>query len=164
MEGKLEKVSTNISRFKTRSLLRRFSIAVLIIGISLSCDSDLSDDAIPYTAFPDLVINLTQPSYNDLNTLGWMYFNDIGTRGVIVYKVNATTYRAFERNCSYRPNDACATVGVHSSNLYMEDACCGSIFSLSDGMPTNGPAWRNLRQYATFLSGSTLTVTDEVVQ
>ena len=149
-----------------QAVARFISCIVLVSFISLfSCDSSLSDDPIPYTPFPDLVINLTQSSYNNLNSLGWVYLapSEAGTRGVILYKLNATTYLAFERNCSYQPNDACATVDVHSSNLYMLDACCNSTFRFSDGAPTGGPAWRNLRQYSTSLNGSTLTITDEIV-
>ncbi|MCK6616983.1 MAG: hypothetical protein L6Q51_05005 [Cyclobacteriaceae bacterium] len=97
-----------------------------------------------------------------LNTDGnSKYFNG-GVRGIIVHRVNASTYRAFERNCSFQPNEACATVGVHVSTLFMEDSCCGSTFNFN-GDPTGGPAWRPLRQYQTILSGNELTITDEVV-
>jgi hypothetical protein len=159
MVEKPEKAFTNIRRIK---LAVAFLIAATVIVAG--CDSDLSDDPIPYDPFSPLLIDLTLPSNNDLQTIGWKAYNDIGVRGVIVYKLNATTYLAYERNCSYQPNDACATVDVHSSNLYMIDACCGSTFNFSAGTPTSGPAWRNLRQYITTLNGSRLTVTDEFVE
>lgn len=159
MVEKLEKAFTNIKRIK---LTAAFLIAAIIIVTG--CDSDLSDDPIPYVPFTPLIVELTLPSNNNLQTLGWKAFDDIGVRGVIVYKLNATTYLAYERNCSYQPNDACATVDVHSSNLYMIDACCGSTFNLSGGVPTSGPAWRNLRQYITALNGSRLTIYDEFVE
>jgi hypothetical protein len=162
MEEKQAKASTNI-----KSLSGVVINAMLFFGCLLllsSCDSDLSDDPIPYQPFPALSIQLTLPSNNALNTLGWMAFDDAGIKGIIVYRLSSTTYLAYERNCSYHPNDACATVDVHSSNLYMLDACCGSAFNFADGQPRSGPAWRPLRQYITSLNGSTLTITDEILQ
>ncbi|HNP96083.1 MAG TPA: hypothetical protein PKJ63_10655, partial [Cyclobacteriaceae bacterium] len=61
------------------------------------------------------------------------------------------------------PNEACATVEVHSSGLFMIDPCCGSSFSFEDGMPSGGPAWRPLRQYRTQFDGGVLTVTEEIL-
>jgi len=82
---------------------------------------------------------------------------------VILYRSNASSFLAFERNCTYHPNEACATVNVHSSHLYMTDPCCGSSFSFTDGTPTGGVAWRPLRQYRTVVNGGLITVTDEIL-
>src|SRR5688572_18468381 len=112
---------------------------ILFLSFLISCSPDLSDDAIPSVVFQDIVINLSLPEYNSLNTKGYQYLSE-GVRGIIVYRINATTYYAFERTCSYQPNNACATVDVHSSGLYLMDSCCGSTFN-SVGEPTGGPAW-----------------------
>ena len=88
-------------------------------------------------------------------------FSGGGVRGIIVYRTNSTSYNAFERNCSYHPNDACATVNVHNSGLYMTDPCCASTFDFLDGNPSGGIAWRPLRRYRTQLNGLTLSITDE---
>jgi nitrite reductase/ring-hydroxylating ferredoxin subunit len=129
----------------------------------LSCKSDLSDDAIPFVAFADLVINLSAPEFQPLAVNGgFKDIGSIGVRGVFVYRRDAGTYIAYERNCSYHPNEACATVNVHSSNLYLVDPCCNSTFSFTDGSPTGGIAWRPLRIYTTSLMGTQLTITDEI--
>jgi hypothetical protein len=52
---------------------------------------------------------------------------------------------------------------VHSSKLYLIDDSCGSSFSLEEGTPTGGPAWRPLRQYRTILANNFLTITDEAI-
>ena len=135
---------------------------LLISIILLGCTPDLSDDAIPFLAFPDIVINLTLPSYNALTVNGGHKNISGGVRGIIIYRAGSGTFYAFEQNCSYHPNDACATVEVHSSGLYMNDTCCGSTFDFN-GNPMGGAAWRPLRQYETSLDGSTLTITDSVV-
>ena len=148
----------NGSRFI--SFLGRFLLAGFMM---LACKSDLSDDAIPFVAFADLVINLSAPEFQPLAVNGgYKDIGSIGVRGVFVYRRDAATYIAYERNCSYHPNEACATVNVHSSNLYMVDPCCNSTFSFTDGTPTGGIAWRPLRIYTTSLAGTQLTITDEI--
>jgi nitrite reductase/ring-hydroxylating ferredoxin subunit len=136
----------------------------LILFVLLGCTPDLSDDPIPIIPFVDVVINLSLPEYLSLQTNGGSKeLSAGGVRGIIVYRINASSYIAYERNCSYRPNEACATVNVHSSGLFMIDPCCNSSFSFTDGTPTGGPAWRPLQRYRTQLSGTTLTISDEII-
>jgi nitrite reductase/ring-hydroxylating ferredoxin subunit len=127
----------------------------------------MSDDAIPILAFPPIVINLNLPDYNTLKSDGGykvLSSSVGGVQGIIIYRVNASTYMAYERNCSYQPNNACATVEVDPSGLFMKDPCCGSSFSLTTGQPTGSPAWRPLRQYQTSLVNSDLSITDDIVE
>lgn len=146
-----------------RRLIKR-AVFFGLLGLGLSCQPDLSDDPIPVVAFPPYVISLSLPEYLPLaSNGGYKEINSIGVRGVIVYRLDAATYLAYERNCSFRPNDACATVNVHSSSLYLFDPCCNSSFSFTSGNPTGGVATRPLRQYAADLVGTQLTITDEIV-
>ena len=138
-------------------------LTILLTALLLCCTPDLFDDPIPIVFFQPVEINLALPQYTDLNTVGYIYISgNAGVRGIILHKKNASTYLAFERNCSYQPNQACATVNVHTSSLFMEDVCCNSTFSW-DGLPTGGIAWRPLRQYQTILNGNQLTITDEIL-
>jgi nitrite reductase/ring-hydroxylating ferredoxin subunit len=121
----------------------------------------LYDDPIPEGFFPDIIINLSFPEYAALNSDGNAINIDGGVRGIVLYRKSALIYIAYERNCSFHPNDACATIEVHSSKLFLIDTCCGSSFDLDEGSPTGGPAWRPLRKYRTFLDGTNLTITSE---
>lgn len=144
--------------------MRKIFVLCSMLCIAFSCNSDLQDDAIPVTPFNDIQLNLSLPDYSALlSTGGYKAISTGGTRGIILYRINSSSVLAFERNCSYQPLNACATVDVHSSGLYMNDACCGSSFRWDDGTPTGGPAWRPLIQYATNFNGSQLTITDQVV-
>lgn len=144
-------------------LIAAIAVALTLITQFNACTPDLSDDEIPYLAFQDITINLNLPAYTSLATVGgYKYLNDGGVKGLIVYRSGASTYVVFERNCSYTPNEACATVEVHSSSLYMHDPCCGSMFRFPDGEPNGGIAWRPLRQYVSYYNNQTLTITDEV--
>lgn len=135
----------------------------MLLLLLTTCKPDLSDDPIPAAFFDDISINLNLPAYNALKSNGgYMYLSE-GVRGIILYRKNETTYLAFERNCSYKPNQACSTVEVHSSGLYMTDPCCQSIFNFETGDATGGPAWRPLLQYTTALQGSMLVIKDEPI-
>jgi nitrite reductase/ring-hydroxylating ferredoxin subunit len=141
----------------------RVSIILFLLALS-SCEPQVTDDPIPWLSFPEILINLGLPEFNSLRQDGGIKeINDGGVRGIIVYRVNAYTYHAYERNCSFQPNSAGATVNVHSSKLYLIDDSCGSSFSLEEGTPTGGPAWRPLRQYRTILANNFLTITDEAI-
>jgi hypothetical protein len=142
--------------------LQRGVSFISILFLTLSCNPDLVDDPIPHGNFPDIIITLSNyPSL--ISDGGYILINDGGVRGIILYRKNISMYLAFERNCTFQPGDACATVDIHSSTLFMQDTCCGSSFNF-DGIPTGGPAWRPLLQYQTSLSGNTLTITDNVIQ
>lgn len=144
-------------------IIRSSKFWLLLLSL-VACTRDLSDDPIPIIPFPDVVINLGLPDYFSLQTDGgFKELNTGGVRGIILYRVNSATYFAYERNCSFRPNEACATVNVHNSGLFMTDPCCNSSFNFSDGNPSGGPAWRQLQRYRTQLSGSTLTISDEII-
>lgn len=147
-----------------KSLLLSLTAICLLITIN-GCEPDLSDDQIPLATFSDIHINLNLPAYNNLRTVGgYVYLNDGGNRGLILYHQSTSNFIAYDRNCSYQPNNACATVGMHSSTLYMVDDCCGSTFDLATGQPTGGVAWRPLRKYQTILSGSELVITNSIVE
>ena len=144
-----------------------FRRVVFVIGLVMlaGCEPQLTDSPIPLTTFADMVINLSLPEYAALRVDGgFKMFNNIGVRGVIVYRVSNSSFHAYERNCSYHPNEAGATVDIHSSNLFMQDFSCNSTFNFSDGQPQGGPAWRPLRQYHTDVTGNNfLTITSDAI-
>ena len=140
------------------------AISLILLNTMLwsSCERDLTDDPIPDAFFQDIRLDLSFPEYIRLRTDGGTYLiPDKGVRGIIVYRKSSGNFLAYEKNCSYHPNDACANVEVDSSNLFLTDFCCGSTFSFDEGLPTGGPAWRPLRRYRTFMTGFVLTITSE---
>jgi hypothetical protein len=146
------------------AFIRKGMNLTFLLLLAFACDSNVGDDAIPVAPFDPIQLNLTLPSnVSLLSTGGYTAINTGGTRGIILYRKDVSTVLAFERNCSFQPLNACATVEVHNSGLYMNDACCNSTFRWEDGNPTGGPAWRSLLQYGTSLNGTILTITDQVL-
>jgi hypothetical protein len=157
--------ATSFEWFAWTLVARSSKLAVCFLLLVLpSCEPNPIDDPIPIVAFNDIVLDLNFPENNALrNNGGFRALATGGVRGIILYRSNASQFFAFERNCSYRPNDACATVNVHVSGLFMTDPCCNSSFDFSNGNPTGGPAWRPLLQYRVSQVGSVLTITDEAI-
>lgn len=162
MEGRVEKDFMSIRNRNTRRLNHWLGL-VLMLTIA-ACSSDLNDDPIPYQPFAPITMNLNLPDNIALKSKGnSKALNEGGIRGIIVYCQDVGVYRAYERNCSFHPNDACATVNIDPSNLYMIDTCCGSTFDFSTGNPIGGAAWRPLVQYNASFDGVYLVITDEVI-
>ena len=151
-------------RLKIYQMMKKITLSGALLSLIFfsTCAPDVTDDAIPYVQFPDIVINLNLPAYITLKYDGGYQYIKGGVRGIILYRKAASTYLAYERNSSYHPNEACATVDVHSSGLYIVDTCSNSTFDFSSGKPTSGPATRPLRQYVVALNSAELTITDEV--
>jgi nitrite reductase/ring-hydroxylating ferredoxin subunit len=162
MGEKVAKVFMNIHRLKHQ--VTQFLWISVILVIVLACSPDLSDNPIPYQPFPDIILNLNLPENIALKSKGNAREISGGIRGIIVYCQDQGVYYAFERNCSYHPNDACATVNIDNSKLYMIDPCCGSTFNFSNGQPLGGVAWRPLQMYQTDYDGFELVITDNVIQ
>jgi len=143
--------------------LRFIFESVLLLTSIISCSDEFSQGEIPPATFSDIVINLDLPQYQDLQFDNGHITLGQGVRGIILYRVNASKYNAFEVNCSYQPFEACASVRVDQSNLFLRDDCCGSFFDPDDGFPTNGPATLPLRRYTVNLQGRILTITDDIL-
>ena len=147
-----------ILRNKINLLFLRIVACVIVL---ISCTPEEYDAPVPYQPFPDIIINLNLPEYIGLKTTGATLEIDGGVRGIIVYCKQQGQFIAYERNCSYHPNDACATVNVDPSKLFLVDPCCGSTFDIGSGDATGGVAIRPLVQYETTYDGLILTITDE---
>ena len=134
--------------------------------IATACGAKNDDQPlIPYASV-NLSLNLTNQQYASLrNDNGAVALpvkgpaGDGGVKGVIVVRQSPGVFLAFERNCPYRPFDACAMVSLDRSRFFMRDSCCNSQFDLR-GQTIGGPSSRPLKQYSTSVQGSLLNVTN----
>lgn len=112
--------------------------------------------------FPEITVNLNYPQYQKLKLDGgYVYIEGVGLKGIILYRASENVYLAYERACPQHP--ATSAVQVDGSSLFMIDRSCNSSFNFSDGQPTGGPAQRPLIQYRVELNGTTLKISDEIV-
>jgi len=123
-----------------------------------------SYQAYSQAVFPTVTINLSYPQYQRLRLDGgYAYIEGAGLRGIILYREGENSFRAYERACPHHAEEDCAVVQVDGSSLYLIDRCCKSTFNFSDGQPTGGPAQRPLLQYRIEITGTTLKISDEII-
>jgi len=143
-------------------------LALQAVCLLLNACGAKADDQplIPYAPV-NLSINLTNQQYVRLQSDNGAVQLPVsgpagsgGVKGVIVVRISAGNFLAFERNCPYQPYNACALVSLdRNSRLFMRDSCCNSQFDLR-GQITGGPTSRPLKQYATSVQGSLLNITN----
>lgn len=124
----------------------------------LACSTPLELEPYPF-AFVNKLIDLNNLSYQGLRLDRGFVYEDGGIRGLIIYRRSANSYLVFDRACAHRPSNECERVAVDASGLFMQCACCRSVFDF-EGQPTAGPAPRPLLRYRTALSGSLLSISN----
>lgn len=122
----------------------------------ITCNKD-SNSNIPFVPV-NIVMQTTDPQFIGLNAVNsWIYLIG-GSRGIIVFKVSNNQFRAFDRHCTFQPQNTCALVSVETNNISGLDDCCGSRFLITDGSVLNGPAILPLKEYSTSFDGATLRI------
>lgn len=111
-----------------------------------------NEERIPY-AYVDFILYLDMPQYFQVRTPGNYLYLTGGVKGIILYCEYADSYRAYERNCPYKPSDPNAILEVDSTGVFLVCQHCESKFLIMDGSVVNGPAKYPVLQYATYLEG-----------
>ncbi len=136
------------------------SHSILFIALAIffvtSCNDKNNNQG---SEIPNVYVNFyLQPDGIDfIPTQSWRYYDE-GYRGIIVYRLDQFVFYAYERTCSYDPQNECARVEVDNSGVLMVDSCCMSYFNILDGMPAGGLAIYPLKQYFTEFDGTTLHI------
>jgi nitrite reductase/ring-hydroxylating ferredoxin subunit len=154
-------LSEILRRAKITNLKGYFYLKFIIFALFFSfysCDDDDSSN-IPLVEV-NFTINIEDPNYINLQSVGGSVEVSGGSRGIILYRLSSTEIRAFDRHCTFQPSSSCAIVTVDPNGITASDQCCGSSFLLSDGNVTNPPATVPLKRYNTFFDGTLLTVTN----
>lgn len=109
---------------------------------------------VPSIAF-NINININLPSYSELQNIGgYAYVNNIGSKGVVVYRKSLDEFVAFDRQSTADGGIDCDPIEVDEENpLLVNDVCGTSQFSLFDGSIITGPAEFGLRGYMTIYDG-----------
>jgi len=111
-----------------------------------SCNSET--EQMPYQYFPAFTINLSEPSFFDLNVVGGHVMVTGGIKGIAIYHQSKDVFVAYERCCPYDPG--CGRVYFDDENNNLIDTCCNSEFSLIlGGVVVYGPSTQSLRKYVT---------------
>lgn len=131
--------------------IRFFLFAALLLMISCNKNRNHPVPSIPF----DISINISLPSYADLQSVGSWTFVSGGAKGIIVYRKSFDQFVAFDRQSPANGGADCAiALTPDTSNfLQLNDVCSGARFSLYDGSPMSGSDF-GLRQYQVVWDGN----------
>ena len=136
------------------------SIPLLLILSSCSKDNDNQNTAIPYVEVNER-ISINDPQYSNLSNVGGWTYLTAGSRGIILYRESTDVVRAYERHCTYDPQEVCSTVDMEIGLLQANDYdCCGSVFNIATNGILKGPATRPLLEYDVVFDGNYVEVTN----
>ena len=107
--------------------IRIFLLILILTGVS--CKKNRTHP-VPSIAF-DFSIDLTLPSYQDLNSVGgWAYVAG-GIKGIIVYRQSTDVFVAWERMSPEDPDNVCATGLLLIQRIF----CNYTILAPAPGFP-----------------------------
>jgi len=134
----------------------KIRILVLCFLLFFACQKE--EDYIQ-NVMVDYNLNLTLPEFSDLQTVGnYVFIENEGVKGIIVYRQDFNTYKTYDRNCSYQPSLACAKIDSVNASIAI-CSCCDSKFLLGqNGQTIDGPALLALKQYQNSFSGDLLYI------
>lgn len=144
-----------MAKLTKRSFLYIF--LVLSLPFCLTHCQDNESNNIPLVeVFID--INVNDPAYLNLKTIGgWEYLTG-GSRGLIAFRVSQEQIIVYDRHCTFQPSSTCALVSVDATNFTASDQCCGSSFLLQNGSVSRPPANLPLKRYNTSFDGTILKI------
>ena len=124
-----------------------FLILIVIILPSSGCKKSSVNANFPSVSVSKFVY-MNLPPYNYLQIVGnYMYIDDAGYKGLIVYHRSIDEWVVFDRGCTYDPTNADALLNVVTGGLTVEDSHCGSKYNLVDGSVISSPATTPMKQY-----------------
>ena len=105
----------------------------------------------------DVSINITFPSYADLQVVGgWAYLTG-GSQGLIVYRNSQDEFTALDRHCPVLPENLCHVIVDEDGIIARDTACCDASFLIVDGQPLT-VSGVGLRRYNTTFNGTILRI------
>ena len=108
--------------------------------------------------FVDITISMGDANYYKLNHHGGYLYLTGGVSGIIVYRLNDYTFKAYDRACPYDWENRDSWLWVEASGLTVYDSCCDSRFNIIDGTVVNGPANLPLKYYKATFDGMLLRI------
>lgn len=134
------------------------NITILFLSLFfLSGSCEYIHDTIPNVAV-DFTIYPNHANYYQLNHYGGHVYVTGGVSGIIIYRLNENTFKAYDRSCPHDWENLESWLWVEDSGLTIYDSCCGSRFNIIDGTVINGPAEVPLKYYRATYDGMTLRI------
>ncbi len=140
--------------------MKKYIIAIISLVILSSCtNSSQKNDILPDIPVSE-TIDLSLPTYINLATPGGWAYTSGGISGIIVYNINGTQFKAFERAAPHLQASSCSQMVVEN-NIRMRCPCDDSEFNILNGAPlTDGISYSAREYLVTNLNGTVLRITN----
>lgn len=135
-------------------MLRDFAKIALLVFAVLALSACKEKNRVPYVLV-DVTLLIDLPAYTGLTAPGGYAEITGGSRGIVVYRINQQEFVAFDRHCTFQPEDNCQIHVDEDTGITANCECCTSVFSIYDGTPIEGLADRSLVKYSTSFNGNT---------
>ncbi len=144
-------------------IMRKIGLLFIVL-LMFSCNKKdqqaASNNPVPlvpvnYTLFPDDPIN-----FNIQYIGGWMYVDNVGVSGIIIYRKSQEEFFVIDRASSHLPDNFAARVKVMNDNFLLRDTVSDSQWRIIDAQVVKGPAVWPLRTYAAVYLNGTLRITN----
>lgn len=134
-------------------------ICFLFILFSIACESDEQNNILPRVQVNE-TLNLSNPEFINLQVAGgWAYANG-GISGLIVYNLNGSSFKVWERSCPHLKPSTCTRMTVENS-FKMKCHCDQSEFNILNGSPLTAGINFGAREYkAILINATTLKITN----
>ncbi len=147
-------------------------LTIFVLLFAFSCNKANINPNIPRVVI-NVTIDPNSTMYQQLNTPGgWLYLEEqpgiyipAGSRGVIVYRLTMTEFKAYERQPPNFPFECCNDDGFNCTKLvvggnypFVKDTCNDNLFQLLDGSLFQGEGQFPLIEYGAMYDGALLHV------
>ena len=128
--------------------MMKLSVLLVVMVLVLGCGSG-DDQNSTSNCFPALsvsrVVDLSLPESLELNITGNSQIITGGHRGIIVYNVNGSTFKAFDLRC---PNniDSCEPMTLEGG-IALRCSCDNATYSILNGSPVSGEGTCFAKEY-----------------
>jgi len=117
-------------------------------------------EILPYEPV-NFTVYLTDPGFMTLQNPATYIYVTGGIAGIILYRLDAMTFLAYDRACPYDWDLTADRLEVDPNVLTISHRTCGSTFSILDGTVIRGPSNYGLLPYKAVFNGhNKVTVTN----
>jgi len=143
--------------------MKNLFILLLVCSVFVCCKKKKKKAEVQVHPVPSVLVNyVTYPNdpfnFKIQSIGGWMYVDNVGINGIILYRKSQEEFVAIERTSAYLPDNPAAKVNVQNDNFTLRDTISDSRWQIFDGTVTKGPAEWGLRLYGTSYDGNALRV------
>lgn len=135
-------------------------LLLLSFFILFSCTKEVQNNDILPVVMVSETVDLNLPEFINLQVPGGFAYMSGGIKGIIIYNVNGTQFKAFERSCPHLAPASCTQMTVENG-IKMVCSCDNSEFNILNGAPlTSGIAYFAREYLVTNINGSVLRITN----